>query len=70
MDATQQRLRPIQVGEKEAAKICSVSAKTLYNERIAGRLKFGRVGAKIVYRLDELDRWSKAQQVDPSQINL
>ena len=55
--------QPIQVPEVEAARLVGVCAKTLYNERIAGRLKYGRAGRKIVYRIDELDRWSKANQV-------
>ena len=63
MDAKATTLKPIQVPEREAARLVGVSTKTLFNERVAKRLKFGRVGAKIVYRLDELDRWSQAQQV-------
>ena len=60
--------RPIQVSEADAAKITGVCGKTLYNERRAGRLQFGRVGKKIVYRLEELDRWSKSNTVDASAL--
>lgn len=55
--------RPIQVDEKEAARLTGVSTRTLFNERQAGRLKFGRVGIKVVYRLTDLDEWSKSNIV-------
>jgi hypothetical protein len=55
--------QPIQVPESEAARLVGVCTRTLFNERRAGRIKFGRVGEKVVYRVDELDRWSRANEV-------
>lgn len=67
MDTPSRTLQPIQVGEREAARVLGVCAKTLYNLRRAGKIAYVRVGlggnSRVAYRLDELDRFSRENQV-------
>ncbi len=55
--------QPLQVSEREAARILGVSPKTLFNRRQAGKIGFVRDDGRILYRLDELQRYSKAREV-------
>ena len=55
--------QPLQVSEREAARILGVSPKTLFNRRQAGKIGFVRDNGRVLYRLDELERYSKANEV-------
>lgn len=48
---------------REAARILGVSPKTLFNRRRAGKIGFVRDNGRILYRLAELERYSKANEV-------
>lgn len=55
--------QPLQVSEREAARILGVSSKTLFNRRQAGKIGYVRDNGRVLYRLDELQRYSKANEV-------
>lgn len=63
MQTTATPLKPIQVGEPQAAEITGVCGKTLYNARRRGELGFVRVGSRVLYPIAELERWVAANQV-------
>ncbi len=63
MNAPTTAPQPIQVSEREAAKRLNISERTLYNRRQTGKIKFVREGSRILYRLDALDAYSKANEV-------
>jgi hypothetical protein len=66
MQPTADRPKALQVNEREAARILSLSPKTLFNRRHAGVIRYVRDGGRIFYRLDELDRYSKANETQAS----
>ncbi len=64
MEPNRQAVRPIQVNEAQAAEILGgVSRRTLYNWRRAGLIAYVQAGDRIMYRLSELERFSKANEV-------
>lgn len=63
MVAAGNQQQPLQVSEREAARILGVSAKTLFNRRQAGKIGYVRDNGRILYRVAELDRYSKANEV-------
>ncbi|MBA4106073.1 MAG: hypothetical protein C0485_09965 [Pirellula sp.] len=63
MEATINEPKPIQVSEIKASRILGLCPKTLFNRRKAKKIAFVRDGNRIMYRLDELERYSKANEV-------
>lgn len=56
---------PLAVGEREAARLLGVSARTLFNWRAAGRgPRFKREGGRILYATAALSRWLDADEPD------
>lgn len=61
---------PIQIPEDQAATALGISRRTLFNLRRAGKIAHVLVGPKrVFYRMEELERFSKENQVaaTPSQ---
>ena len=57
--------QPLAVSESEAARLLGVSARTLFTWRAAGRgPRAVRVGARVLYAVDELRRWLAASAED------
>lgn len=48
--------------EREAARVLSLSVRTLFNLRAAGSLPYLRVGTAVRYDADDLRRWIAAQR--------
>lgn len=63
MQSNVSELTPLQVPEREAARILNLHPKTLFNRRRENKIAFVRDGGRILYRLDELDRYSRSLQV-------
>lgn len=63
MSAVAPEAKPIQVSESEAARILNLSTKTLYNRRVAGKIAHVNDGGRVLYRLDELERYSRSLEV-------
>jgi len=59
-------LQPLQVSEREAARILNLHPKTLFNRRRAGKIAFVQDGNRVLYRLEELERYSRSLQVPVS----
>ena len=68
MQATAKEVKPLQVSEREAARILGVCPKTLFNRRVAGKIGYVRDDGRVLYRLDELERYSKANEVPASAV--
>jgi hypothetical protein len=63
MQSNASDLKPLQVPEREAARILNLHPKTLFNRRQAKKIAFVRDGNRIMYRLEELDRYSRSLEV-------
>lgn len=51
-------LQPLAVGDAEAARLLSVSTRTLFNWRTDGSgPRWVKVGGRVLYAVDELRRW-------------
>lgn len=56
-------IEPIALSEAEAARILSVSTRTLYQWRIESEIPYARCGGRILYNVAALREWlaSKTQ---------
>ena len=52
----------ILVPQNEAAVRLSISQRKLHDERVAGRIIAVRIGAKVLYRVAELERFASECQ--------
>lgn len=57
---------PLALSETEAAKLLSLSSRTLYAMRQAGTIPHAKLGGRIVYPLAELRAWLSERTEKPS----
>ena len=52
-----QQAQPLAVGAKEAARLLSISERSLWTLTKDGKIHAARVGRKLLYSVDELKRF-------------
>jgi len=52
-----QQIEPLAVGAKEAARLLSISERSLWTLTKDGKIHAARVGRKLLYSVDELRRF-------------
>ena len=57
-----EKISPLLVDEKTAAKLLCVSIRTLFNLRRDGALPFVRLGAAIRYRVEAIERYLRERE--------
>lgn len=62
MAKVDQNMRPLLVDERVAAKMLSLSVRTLYNLRRDHALPFIRLGNVIRYRVDALEQYLRDRE--------
>ena len=48
---------PLAVDERTAAKMLSISPRALWSIRASGKIKAAKVGARVIYSVEELRRF-------------
>jgi excisionase family DNA binding protein len=51
--------------KKGAAAVCLVSEETIDDARTKGRLGFVKLGRRVIFREDQLDKWVMSNSFDP-----
>ena len=52
-----QQIEPLAVGAREAARLLSISERSLWSLTKDGKIHAARVGRKLLYSVDELKRF-------------
>jgi len=62
------KIEPVLVDAASAAKLLSISTKTLWLRTKSGEIPSRRIGGRVLYSLNALRRWADAPSVnDPSR---